>query len=121
MLEPKEADILRDCLMWLKLHGVFCWRQNQGAIAGEHNGKRRFLRFSSAPGISDIIGLLPPAGKLLAIECKRPGRHPTPEQLAFLEVIRSSGGIALCVHSLEELERLLTDSGHWPPRDRAAS
>ena len=49
MLEPKEADILRDCLTWLKLHGVFCWRQNQGAIAGEYNGKRRFLRFSSAP------------------------------------------------------------------------
>jgi hypothetical protein len=31
----------------LELHGVFCWQQNQGAIAGEHNGKRRFLRVVS--------------------------------------------------------------------------
>lgn len=105
MLEPKEADIVRDCLLWLKLHGVFCWRQNQGAISGEYNGKRRFLRFSSATGISDILGIMPPSGRLLAIECKRPGRKPTVEQEAFLQMIRDSGGLALCIHSLEELEQ----------------
>ena len=120
MLEPKEADILRDCLTWLKLHGVFCWRQNQGAIAGECNGKRRFLRFSSAPGISDIVGILPPSGQMLAIECKRPGRKPTPEQELFLQVVRQSGGLAVCIHSLDELEQALRATGCWPP-NRAAS
>ncbi|MBY0525548.1 MAG: VRR-NUC domain-containing protein [Gemmataceae bacterium] len=107
MREQKEADILRDCLTWLKLHGVFCWRQNQGAIAGEYNGKRRFLRFTSMAGVSDILGVLPPTGRLLAIECKRPGRKPTPEQEAFLDIVRHCGGVAFCVHSTIELEEAL--------------
>src|SRR5262245_65101357 len=101
MREETEADILRTCLAWLQLHGVFCWRQNQGAITGMHNGKRRFLRFTSQTGISDILGMLPPSGRLLAVECKRPGRQPTPEQAAFLDVVRQCGGVALCVRSLD--------------------
>jgi VRR-NUC domain len=114
MREPKEADILRDCLTWLKLHGVFCWRQNQGAITGEHNGKRRFLRFTSMAGVSDILGILAPSGRLLAVETKRPGRKPTPEQEAFLDVIRQCGGVAVCVHSIDELEQALIATGVWP-------
>ncbi len=110
MREPREADVLRDCLLWLKWHGVYCWRQNQGAISGEHNGKRRFLRFTSLPGISDILGILPPSGRLLAVECKRPGNKPTPEQAAFLDIVRQSGGVAICVHSVEELEQALAES-----------
>lgn len=115
MREEKEADILRDCLTWLKLHGVFCWRQNQGAITGEHNGKRRFLRFTSQTGISDILGLLAPTGRLLAVECKRPGRKPTAEQAVFLDVVRQSGGVACCVHSIGELEQALLATSAWPP------
>jgi hypothetical protein len=107
MREQREADILQACLTWLKLHGVFCWRQNQGAISGEYNGKRRFLRFASMAGISDIVGLLPPSGRLLAVECKRPGRKPTPEQDTFLAIVRQSGGVGVCVHSLAELEQAL--------------
>lgn len=105
MREQKEADILRECLFWLKLHGAFCWRQNQGAISGEHNGKRRFLRFTSMEGVSDILGVLKPSGRLLAVECKRPGKHPTVEQAAFLEMIRQFGGVAFCAHGIDELER----------------
>jgi hypothetical protein len=114
MRAPKEADILRDCLTWLKLHGVFCWRQNQGAISGVHNGKKRFLRFSSMNGVSDILGILPPSGRFLAIECKRPGNKPTAEQDAFLDIVRQCGGIAVCVRSIDELEQALTDAGVWP-------
>ena len=91
MLEPKEADILRQCMQWLKLYGVFCWRQNQGAIAGEHNGKRRFLRFSSAVGIRHP-GHPAADGPTLAIECKRPGRSRRWSR-AFLQVVRQSGGV----------------------------
>ncbi len=111
MREQKESDILRDCLTWLKLHGVFCWRQNQGAITGQHNGKRRFLRFTSMTGVSDILGILPPSGRLLALECKRPGRKPTPEQEMFLDVVRQNGGVAFCVRSLADLEEGLMAAG----------
>jgi len=112
MREQKEADILRVCLTWLKLNRVFCWRQNQGAISGEHNGKRRFLRFTSMAGVSDILGVLPPTGRVLAVECKRPGRKPTPEQEAFLDIVRQYGGVGVCVHSIDELEQALIAAGY---------
>jgi len=38
MKQLREADILRACLTWLRLHGVYCWRQNQGASRGEYKG-----------------------------------------------------------------------------------
>jgi hypothetical protein len=107
MRTEREVDILRTCLGWLRLQGVCCWRQNQGALSAVSRGKRRFFRFAGVEGISDIIGLLRPTGRLLAIEIKRPGQRPTPEQAAFLDVIRASGGLALCVHSLWELQQQL--------------
>jgi hypothetical protein len=104
MRAQRESDILRSCLTWLHLQGIYCWRQNQGAVAAVSQGKRRFFRFASAPGLSDILGLLRPTGRLLAVEVKRPGRLPTLEQEAFLATVRAQGGLALCVHSLEELQ-----------------
>jgi hypothetical protein len=40
----------------------------------------------------------------LAVEVKRPGEQPRPDQEAFLAGVRQRGGIGLCVHSLMELE-----------------
>jgi len=110
--DQREADILRDCLTWLRLHGVFCWRQNQGAITGQYHGKRPFLRFTSLDRVSDILGVLRPQGLLLAIEVKRPGRRPTPKQEAFLATVRDHGGIGACVQSVAELEHLFLT---WSP------
>jgi len=108
MKQQREADILRACLTWLRLHGVYCWRQNQGASRGEYQGKRRFLRFASVPGISDIVGVVADGtGRILCVETKRPGQSLTPYQHAFLDVVRSHGGIALVVHSVAELEQAL--------------
>jgi hypothetical protein len=107
MRQYRETDIVRDCLAWLRLRGVYCWRQNQGAVTAVRGQRRRFFRFASAPGISDLLGLLRPSGRLLAIEVKRPGGQLRPEQEAFLDVIRSNGGLALCVHSLGELQAAL--------------
>ncbi len=120
MRAEREADILRTCLAWLRLQGVYCWRQNQGALSTASQGKRRFFRFAGVEGISDIIGLLRPSGRLLAIEVKRPGRQPTPEQDTFLDVIRASGGLALCVHSLWELQQQFYLLPEPPPPNEAA-
>jgi hypothetical protein len=106
MRDQRESDIVRNCLTWLRLHGVFCWRQNQGAIGGEYKGKRRFLRFTSVAGVSDILGVLRPQGLLLALEVKRPGHRPTIEQEAFLATVRDHGGIGACVQSVAELEQM---------------
>ncbi len=96
-----ETALVKACLIWLNLKGVFAWRQNTGATVATYKGKQRFVRYGLA-GTSDIIGILP-GGQFLAIECKLPGGKPTPLQVAFLAVIVAYGGVGIVVHSLEEL------------------
>ncbi len=46
-------------------------------------------------------------GNLLAVEVKRIGAKPRPEQAAFLERVNELGGVGVCVHSVGELEARL--------------
>ena len=101
--KPKEQDILTQCLQWLRLHGCFVWRQNQGAFKVQD----RFVRFSHQKGISDIIGMLP-NGRFLAIECKQPSKKPTAVQADFLAEVKAKNGIAICVTSVDELATKVT-------------
>lgn len=101
-LIPKETDIVKACLQYLNLVGVFAWRSNTGAVSGTYKGKDRFIRFGPK-GQSDIIGILPD-GRFLAVEVKRPGGKLTFEQDMFLDTIRKRGGVALHVQSLQECE-----------------
>ena len=87
----KEQDLVRPALQLLATRGVFCWRNNSGAVAGEHAGKRRFLRFGGAPGASDLLGVLP-GGRFIAVELKRKGKKATPKQQAFLDAVAAQGG-----------------------------
>lgn len=56
----------------------------------------------------DIIGLLP-TGKFLAVECKRPGEEPRPNQELFLDDVRRHGGVGVVAHNLEELQEALAE------------
>lgn len=107
MRAPREQDLVNACLAFLQLRGIPAWRQNQGAVAGTYSGRRRFVRFCSAKGVSDVLGILPPAGRMLAVEVKQPGRKPTPDQAAFLEQVRRAGGLGVVVHDLAELQAAL--------------
>jgi hypothetical protein len=46
---------------------------------------------------------LPKTGRFLAIEVKRPGGKPTPEQQQFMDMINQAGGLAFVAHSIEEV------------------
>ena len=94
-----ETEIQKACLEWLHAKGVFCWRQNQGAIPTKNGG---FRRFNGMPGQSDIIGIW--KGKFLAIEVKRPKGKVSEAQDLFLDSVMEQGGIAMVVHSVDELE-----------------
>lgn len=105
---PLEAEILSQIIMYLRVRGCVVWRQNQGAMPAVNpaTGKRRFVRFASADGISDIIGCLP-GGRLLAVEVKRPGGKPRPNQQAFLDALRAKGAFAVCVDGVGAMEEAL--------------
>jgi hypothetical protein len=115
-LSTKETDLVRACLDWLALHRVLAWRANNTGIYDP--GRKVFRSFHGLKGVADILGILPRTvtlhdgsaatfGSLLGVECKRAGEKPRPEQEAFLGAVRARGGIAVCVHSLRELEEEL--------------
>ena len=115
-LSAKETDIVRACLDWLALHRIKAWRMNNTGVFDPV--KKVHRSFRGLRGVSDILGILPQRvrladgsaetfGNFLAIEVKKPGEKPRADQEAFLQDIRDQGGIALCVHSLRELEEQL--------------
>jgi hypothetical protein len=111
MKAPRESDLVRACLAYLQLAKVPAWRNNSGAAAfAGPAGRKRFVRFS-VEGCSDILGVLPPAGRLLAVECKRPGGKLTPAQAAFLSAVGAAGGLAFVVRSVDDLAAALRLEG----------
>lgn len=93
-----ESDVVRSCLDYLKIRGIFAWRQNAGVIPLANGG----VRFSGLRGVSDILGILPD-GRFLAVECKSAKGKTSEHQDAFLDQIAANGGVACVVRSVEEL------------------
>jgi hypothetical protein len=102
MKTPLERDVLSACLKLLTLRRVPHWRQS----VGQFTVGGRTIR-AAVLGCSDIIGLLPPDGRFLAIECKQPGTRPTAAQNAFLAAVEAAGGVALVVTDVRQLANML--------------
>jgi hypothetical protein len=78
------------------------WRNSTGALT---DAQGRVVRFGLCVGSADLIGCLAPGGRLIALEVKRPGGKPRPEQERFLELVRKMGGFGAVVTSpLEAIE-----------------
>ena len=77
---PLERAILAACLRLLKLAGIPAWRANTGAVRlASRSGRARFVRFGPR-GQSDILGVLPPTGRLYFSPARRSGRARTPRR-----------------------------------------
>jgi hypothetical protein len=85
--------VLTGVLQAFALRGVPCWRNNTGAM---RNPAGRLVRFGLV-GSADVFAVLPPYGRMCAVETKTPGNRPTPAQVEFLERVRASGGVAVWV------------------------
>ena len=107
---PLEKEIQKQILAALEIAGIFCWRQNQGTVAHAKTNRhaRRFVRFTSKKGVSDIIGCLPD-GKFLAIEVKRPGGKLTADQEGFLQDVEAHGGVVVVAYCLRDVLSTLDD------------
>ncbi len=102
--QTPEKAVLSACLQLLAVHPKVAWavRMNTGAWKTEDG---RYIKFGSK-GMSDIIGQLR-NGKLLAVECKRPGKMPSADQNAFLFKVNENQGYGLWVDSVDRLKFLL--------------
>lgn len=101
--KPLEKEVQASIMAYLESVGAYAIRINSGAMPGEYKGKRRFIRFTSRPGCSDILACW--RGRFVAIECKRPGNHCTFAQQQFLADVRRAGGIALAAVCVDDVRR----------------
>lgn len=96
---PREAAIqaaIREALG--READLTLWRNNVGlAQHGEHA-----VRYGLIEGSADLIGVLAPTGRFVALEVKRPKGRTTEAQELFLALVRRRGGFAAVVRSVED-------------------
>ena len=132
MAERTETEITREILRACNLlSGVTLWRVNSRVLRMPgRGGRERLVRFGGIKGMSDLIGWRTESrtngihthgpvitfARFLALEVKRPGQEATPEQRAFLDAVRTAGGLAAVVHSAANAVEVLSDSMTTHPR-----
>lgn len=103
LTKRSEANILNDCMIALSKAGATVWRNNTGALQDKTG---RLVRYGLCKGSSDIIGICPD-GRFLAVEVKNSTGQVRPEQVVFLDAVRSKGGRAGVARSVEDALRIL--------------
>jgi hypothetical protein len=94
-----ETQLQQDIRLELgRLPDFRLWRNTTGvAQHGQH-----VQRFGLCVGSSDLIGILAPAGRFVALEVKSATGRTTREQDMFLALIRRLGGFAAVVRSPQD-------------------
>ncbi len=97
-IKISENDVKKAILDCLAANHIFAWRNNTGAFAGEYNGKKRFFRYG-AKGSGDIFALRD--GIFYSLEVKAPGKVPSDDQNAWMDLVRKNGGRASCFDNID--------------------
>lgn len=104
-----ERQTLPAVLLALRLHPKVAWveRMNTGGMwaINEKSGHRQYIRFGWA-GMSDITGQLRD-GRRLEVEAKSDTGRPTPEQRAYIALIRHHQGVAFVARNAIDVIREL--------------
>lgn len=108
-----ETALVKAALQWLDWKRIPAWRNNTGAVQKRHTDasgatSTRFIRFG-IKGASDILGVLPPNGRILAAEAKVGRNKATAAQQEFLDMINAAGGLAFVFYSIDELEQKIQE------------
>lgn len=104
--------VMSEKLIMNMVRGILCqpgvptrvWRNNTGVLKDSRGVP---VRFGLAVGSADLVGIVGPYGRFLAIECKAPDGRLTPEQTAWLQTVRDFGGIAEVARSVDDAHRIL--------------
>lgn len=78
--------------------GLVLWRNSTGVAQTED----RTIRYGLAVGSADLIGILAPAGRFVALEIKTPTGRVSEEQRLFLALVQRQGGFGAVVRSVDE-------------------
>ena len=100
-----EQHIQKQILDYLRFRGIPCWKHQDDSIRKPDGS---YIP-THTRGVSDIIGCIPKTGRFLALEVKRPGGKPTPEQQQFIDTINQAGGLAFVAHNIEDVQSQLIE------------
>lgn len=104
MKPSSEQHIQKAIIDYLKLKKFVVFKHRNVGIKKE-NGSYIPLP-SGEKGISDVIACST-KGVFVAIEVKKPGGRPSPDQLDFLARVKANGGIALLAYSIDDVMAVL--------------
>ena len=79
-------------------HKLKIWKNATGT-GKSHDGKR-FIRYG-LKGSADIIGIMEPNGKFIAIEVKTGNAKQSKQQKIFEQMVTKSGGIYIVARSVQ--------------------
>ena len=108
--KPRRESEIQRAILALKIPGLTLWKSGAGAF--RVNG--RFVRMGHK-GVADLIGYYTvwcndgankptrPFAQIVAVEVKRLGKKPTPEQMAFLRNVKLAGGLAIVATSTQDV------------------
>lgn len=103
----KESQLQREVRVALSAPGQVFWRNNVGVAEywNAHRAEADSVAYGvGGPGGSDLLGIV--GGRWVALELKAPGARTKPARAAlqaqFRALVRSAGGFACVVRSVEE-------------------
>lgn len=102
----RETPIQKQITDFLKSSGIFHCRINSGMF---RVGKR-VIR-TAPKGFPDLIAIIPPLGRCLAIEVKAPGGKQSPDQKVVEQQFASSGSVYIIAECVEDVQDALYDMG----------
>ena len=80
------------------------YRNNVGAYK---DSTGRLVRYGLGIGSPDLVGFRKSDGVICGIEVKVPGKHASPEQQQFINIIKRHGGLAGVAHNVEEARKII--------------
>lgn len=109
-----ESELVCDIRLALSRGQVRLMRNNVGRL---QDARGQYVQYGLGVGTSDLIGwrsfVIQPddvghkIATFCALECKSPTGHTTDTQLAFIDTVLSSGGLAGVVRTVKEARALL--------------
>lgn len=103
----KETEVVKSIMLALGNEPDFrLWRNNVGALPDVTG---RVVKYGLAPGSADLIGILAPWGRLIALEVKthRKGSKQSEDQRNWERVVREMGGVYEVVRTPDEAREVL--------------
>jgi len=116
---PAQLPVPSESVVLAKVHQALAatgrcviWRNQTGALPAVGRGGRTYpVRFGLGVGGADLVGLMRPSGRFLALEVKSARGQQTPEQRAWARAVQEAGGFYAVVRSAEEALEALEAAG----------